>query len=260
MAKATPLVGEWVNPDNARFFTFLAARRNAMVVEKNPEARMASCNNCGNRGFFLSVDNNGLCSSCSQIFLPQIVNDCRIVVESSKIIENSKNGKTIISRCDVGLAALSRLRPFDRKGIPTLTEPLAEIEAGIRSFRSETVQKLVGEQVFLARAKQESASTPAGKLGGYGKAIDNLNKMLLEFDDVSDVEPAIAELVRERDKVRIEIALLKTEKLLAKGKSKLAKEALIDLLVEIKHDTTPVSEQADEIAAIESRIREIGSN
>ena len=136
---------------------------------------MAQCKNCEKRGFFVGVDNNGLCTSCVQVFLPQIVNYCRIVVESGKIVKNSKNGKTIISRCGVGLDALSRLYPFDRRGIPTLTVPLVALEAQFKSIRSETIQKLMGAEVFSARAKQESASTPAGKLGGYGKAIDNLN-------------------------------------------------------------------------------------
>jgi len=94
-------------------------------------------------------------------------------------------------------------------------------------------------------------------LTGYTKAIDNLNKMLLEFDDVSEVEPAIAELVSERDKVRTGIAFLKAEKLIANGKLRQAKEALVDALVEIKHDSTPDAAQADDIARIEAKVSEI---
>jgi len=218
---------------------------------------MAACRYCEKKGFFLSVDRNGLCAGCSEVFLPQIVNDCRIVVESAGIVSKSKNQKTIISRCEVGLAALNRLVPYERRGIPTLTEPSSAIASKFKSIRYESIGRLVGEQVFSARAKQESAATPTGKLTGYTKAIDNLNKMLLEFDDVSEVEPAIAELVSERDKVRTGIAFLKAEKLIANGKLRQAKEALVDALVEIKHDSTPDAAQADDIARIEAKVSEI---
>lgn len=222
---------------------------------------MAKCKNCDKKGFFLSVDRfNGLCANCSEVVLPQISSDVQIVVRSNKIISNSKNPKTIVSRCDDVLAALSRLDPFYRKGIPTIVQPLEEIQDSFESLRSEIAQKLVDEQVFMARAKQESASTPAGKLGGYGRAIENLNKMLLEFEDVTQIEPAIAELIRERDKVRIETAIVKAEKFLAKSKPKLARDALTDLLVEIRHDTTPDAEQAADIARINAIILEIDAN
>jgi hypothetical protein len=185
------------------------------------------------------------------------VNDCRIVIESGAIIQKSKNLKTIISRSEVGLAALRRIAPYERKGIPALSNSVSEVAAEFKSRKTKAIDNLVDEQVFLARSKQESATTPAGKLGGYTRAIDKLNKMLLEFEDVSQVEPAINELVRERDKVSISMAWLKAEKYLAKGKLKQAKDALSDALVDIKHDSTPDDEQVGYIAELEAKIQEI---
>lgn len=218
---------------------------------------MASCKNCGKMGFFLKVDGNGLCPQCVEAVLPILVNDCRIVIESGAIIQKSKNERTVISRCEVGLAALRRIAPYERKGIPALSEPASEVASEFRDRHCKAIDRLVEEQVFLARSKQESASTPAGKLGGYTKAIDKLNKMLLEFEDISQVEPAIAELVRERDKVSISMSWLKAEKLLTKGKLKQAVDALKDALVDIKYDTTPDYEQAEDVASIEAKIHEI---
>lgn len=218
---------------------------------------MASCRNCGKKGFFLAVDQNGLCAECAETVLPGLVNDCRIVIESGSIISKSKNQRTIISRCEVGLAALQRITPYERKGIPALTASVAEVAFEFRNHKAEALEKLVQEQVFLARSKQESATTPAGKLGGYTRSIDKLNKMLLEFDDVSEIEPAISELVRERDKVNIKMAWLKAERYLAKGKPRQAKDALTDVLIDIRHDSTPDDEQAGEVAEIESKIQEI---
>ncbi|NNV47268.1 hypothetical protein GTF03_10115 [Roseobacter sp. HKCCD7415] len=221
------------------------------------EIVLAKCRYCERRGLFLQTDNNGLCRRCSDEHVPQIANLCRIVVESGKIVDRSKNEKTIVSRCDVALGALDRLEPYYRASVPTLDVPIPEIKTEFLSIRSGAIGRLVNSQVFAARAKRESAATPAARLGGYAKAIDNLNKFLIEFEDVTAVEPAIAELVRERDQVRVENAMLKSEKLLAKGKAKLAKEALIDALVDIRHDTTPDADQAKEIAALEAKIAEI---
>lgn len=218
---------------------------------------MASCKNCGKNGFFLSVDQNGLCAECAETVWPGLANDCRIVIQSGSIIAKSKSQRTIISRCEVGLAALNRISPYERKGIPALNEPTAEIASEFRRLKAKAIENLVQEQVFLARSKQESATTPAGKLGGYTRAIDKLNKMLIEFDDVSAIEPAISALVNERDKVNIKMAWLKAERYLAKKKPKQAKDALTDVLIDIRHDSTPDDEQASDIAEIENKIAEI---
>ncbi len=131
---------------------------------------MATCKNCGKKGFFLIVDVNGLCPQCEEIVLPSLVNDCRIIIDSGAVIQKSKNQRTIISRCEVGLAALHRVAPYERKGIPALTEPVSELASEFIDIHRKAIEKLVDEQIFLARSKQESASTPAGKLGGYTRA------------------------------------------------------------------------------------------
>lgn len=218
---------------------------------------MAQCKYCGSTGWFNVVDNNGLCKTCQTLYLQDIVNRCRIVIESGKIIRNSKKIETILSRIDVSLENLEMLKRYDAKGIPTLTAKPHEVIRQMIVERESAIDRFVHEQQILARSAVESASTPTGKLGGYKKAIDRLNKLLLEVQDVAAIEIALAQLVAERDMVRAKNSINKAEALAEKGKIKQAVEVLIDARTELRQDTTPDNEQRHIFLAIDQMIGQL---
>ena len=88
---------------------------------------MGQCKYCGKKGFFLSIDKDGLCRNCAPVLLLQVQQSIRVIKESEEIINKSKNMDTRISRCDTILIHLKRLIELERKGIPTLNIPPSKL-------------------------------------------------------------------------------------------------------------------------------------
>jgi hypothetical protein len=82
---------------------------------------MGQCKFCGRKGFFLSVDSNGLCGNCA----PHIVNDItqrsRIMDDCLRLVHDGKTFETRLTRCDLLFEHLEHLLKYERKGIPTLS-------------------------------------------------------------------------------------------------------------------------------------------
>lgn len=214
---------------------------------------------CSQKGWLLSVDNNGLCLECRDTYLPSIVNDCRIVSESAKIIEKTKNVQTLLSRAKIAINSCKSLEKFAGKGIPTLTPRPREVAEEIAKIAAEAAEKEIDDAIFQARQNFEDATTDAGKLGGYNKSVKRLDKLMDELDDVSPVELAIDTLRRERDVSAITLKLRKADLLIAQSKEKRAKDVLIEALHLIAYDGTKDDLQQGERAEIVRRLREINA-
>jgi|GEM_PF-1710381 hypothetical protein len=81
---------------------------------------MGQCKYCGKKGFFVSIDKDGLCRNCAPILLMQVQQSIRVIKESEDIINRSKNVDIRISRCDTILIHLKRLIELEQKGISTI--------------------------------------------------------------------------------------------------------------------------------------------
>lgn len=101
---------------------------------------MAKCIWCGRKGLFLSVNRDELCERCAFIILNEAKNRIRIINDCGKIIEESHNIKTIISRRDLAFEHLRLLMPYEEKGIPILDRKIIDL---IRGFAETVNEKLV---------------------------------------------------------------------------------------------------------------------
>ena len=144
---------------------------------------MATCKMCEKSGWLLKVDNNGLCEHCEDIYLPQLLNYCRIVIESGQIIGKTKSTATKLSRIKVAADCCDKLIPYEKRGIPTLTENPSDVIRELEKLRVETVSDEVFQLRFKAREKAKDASTDAGKLTGYNQAISKLDKLMGEVEE-----------------------------------------------------------------------------
>lgn len=84
---------------------------------------MAQCKMCGRKGLLLSVSADGLCRSCAPIVVMDVQQRGRIIKDSMKLIEESKNTKTRVSRCDLLIQHAQALSEYERKGIPLNPSP-----------------------------------------------------------------------------------------------------------------------------------------
>ena len=219
---------------------------------------MGICRNCDDRGWFLKIDGNGLCPKCRVEVLPDILRRGEIIEQSLAIAQKTKNVATLLSRSSLIVDHCRHLERFHAKGIPTITPPPAEFRRSIEAAIRSAVAEAVDAEIYAARQKAENATTDSGKLGGYGKGIEKLTKLMDEVVDVSDLELGVERLRRERDGLRFDLLGRKAEVAKAKGQSKKAVDLWIEAIMALRHDTTPDSEQADRIRRAEVAIRDLG--
>ena len=98
---------------------------------------MGQCKYCGKKGFFLSIDKDGLCKNCAPVLLMQVQQSIRVIKESENIINRTKCIDTRISRCDTILIHLKRLIEIERKGIPTLNIPPSKLFEKVTNERNK---------------------------------------------------------------------------------------------------------------------------
>jgi len=83
---------------------------------------MPQCKMCGRKSIFLSVNEYGLCDMCYSYICEDYRNRERILVESRKIIETSKNPETQLRRINVMKEHFQVLLKYEKMGIP-ITDP-----------------------------------------------------------------------------------------------------------------------------------------
>ena len=216
------------------------------------------CRGCQTSGWLLKIDNNGLCEQCSPVLVPDIVNHCRIVIESGDIVRSSKNVMTQLSRCEIAIKHCNMLLPYEQRGIPTLTMAPSEAITMFVNKREKLIDELIQQVRFEARQKATDAPTEAGKLGGYAKAVRTLDKAMVEVHDVTKLEAAILDLRAERDDLRCELLSRRAEVAFAKGKQQAAIEMLIEAMLSLKHDGTPDKAQRTRAETLRARIVALG--
>lgn len=73
---------------------------------------MAKCKRCGKFGLFMSVNKIGLCPRCQNEYNTYIARELEIFGDSSKIVTETDNLSTRLSRCDLALQKLFMVKNF----------------------------------------------------------------------------------------------------------------------------------------------------
>lgn len=73
---------------------------------------MAKCKRCGKFGLFMSVNKIGLCPRCQNEYNAYIAREAEIFGDSSKIVTETDNLSTRLSRCDLALQKLFMMKNF----------------------------------------------------------------------------------------------------------------------------------------------------
>ena len=182
----------------------------------------------------------------------------RIISGSVKLVNESSNLKTRLSRVDVATNSFRELLRYERRGIQTLETPPSEAIGKLASIKKNIIEEHLRNELVRARAKSETASTAASKLSPFAKVIYKIGEMYGELDDVSELERIEIEAREEMDRTRLQVQLSKAEKAEFKGQKKKALDAYLDALFVIRKDSIDDSRQQKEINAIEEKIRSLG--
>jgi|GEM_PF-4363847 len=218
---------------------------------------MPACLNCKSKGWFLIVNNIGLCGECEATHQHIIQNNCSMLIKSLKLIQSSVKADTKLGRIKIARESCVALEPYSAKGIPTVEPYPKELLLHLEHEEQTIVEEEILNACFTAREKSKDASSDSAKLSPYASSIQRLMKIMDYIDDVYKLEKAIGELRTERDSVRAHNFIKKANIWVAKGNDKKAVEILLEALIELRHDSTPDSHQSELIIEIQSMIHKL---
>ncbi|MCZ2260629.1 hypothetical protein [Sporosarcina sp. G11-34] len=217
---------------------------------------MAQCSYCNNKGFFLTVSNDGLCKICAPS-VSMVVNQLvRIIKESNDLVESTKNFKTKIGRLDIIETHLQTLdKDYYSKGIKVLSTPPQEILHEVRAKRVEAIEEEALLQTQKSMDKAHLAKTATTKINNANKALLTLKQFQDEYEYTSkELSVSIIKYIHQTE---YEDLLIKAEKEEFKGNKKKAIDRYQDVLFFLMKDDIDDDIQAVEIMALENKIEEL---
>lgn len=221
---------------------------------------MARCKWCNRSGLFFSVNSDGLCKTCSPIIVFDLNQRKRIIDESLKLIKNSKNIDTKISRADLVIQHLNELQKYEEAGIVP-TNPLPSVYKGRveDEMKKEVVASVADEEQKLQL--QIGASTANKIKEKYLiKFIMRIKDLKAKIKDAGILDLVEKKYENQLHELNLNTFLLEAEKAEFKGSFKRALDQYYEALYFIKHDDIDDSLQENHIVAIESKIKTIKKN
>ncbi|MFH1726434.1 MAG: hypothetical protein ABII00_17630 [Elusimicrobiota bacterium] len=102
---------------------------------------MAACRICGCSNWFFSVSERGLCRSCDHLASIDIDQRARVVLEASRLAEQSGDPRSKIEHMGVVVRNLEALTEYERRGIATLRD---SAEARLIKSRADLDELVAG--------------------------------------------------------------------------------------------------------------------
>ena len=210
---------------------------------------MANCKYCGKKGFFLSVDENGLCRVCSQRVFHDAEPRVRILTESIKLAEEGKTLKTRLSRCDLVLEHAEHLLVYENKGIGTISPSPSELLSEYTQYRNQILLEEAKKAAEKAMSKSEAAATLKTKVFAISQGIIKATEILDESHNSNIGSEIVGDLKARLIKVKLDGFTEAARKAKFKGNNKKAIDQYQETLFLIQEEglTTEMSSIVNEI-------------
>lgn len=218
---------------------------------------MAQCKMCGRKGFFLSVNANSLCKSCEPIVVMDVQQRGRIINDCIKLVAESKNMKTRLSRCDLLVEHAQALLEYEHKGIPTVSPSPSQLLSEYTAMRDQVVLEGVTAEVEKALVKAEIAVTPRTSINEANKALLKIREGKQELRDKAKLDQLEARVRRFSHETQLNAYLEAARKAEFKGQKKKAIDQYQEALYFLRSDEIDDSLQAEKIGEIEAKISDL---
>ena len=218
---------------------------------------MAQCKWCGRKGFFVSVSANGLCKSCEPIVVMDIGQRGRIIIDCMKLVAESKNMKTRLSRCDLLIEHAQALLEYEHKGIPIVDPSPSQLLSEYTAKRDQVVLEGVTAEVGKALAKAEIAATPRTSINEANKALLKIREGKQELRDQAKLNQLEAHVRHFSHETQLNAYLEAARKAEFKGQKKKALDQYQEALYFLRNDEMDDSLRAEKIDEIEAKISEL---
>jgi hypothetical protein len=219
---------------------------------------MARCKYCDKSGFFMKVTERSLCPPCDVVFVHQLLEAGRLAQESMNIALSSKNIETKISRLIFTQNTLSRILPYERKGIPTYTPLPSEAIRAARVLIMDALRTWYTDQLDAARVRFENGKTLSARTSPLIRLMEKLVSMKQYQEIVGTLDQLEQSTRKLVDKVASAFYSSEGGRYAFKGNKKKAIDCYLEALHSIQNDSIPDNLQAQEIRDIETKILELG--
>jgi len=218
---------------------------------------MAQCKMCERKGIFLSVSENGLCKSCESIVVMNIQQRVRIINDCIKLVNESKNMSTQLSRYDLLREHAQALLEYEHKGIPTINPSPSQFLSEYTTNRDQIVLEGITAEVEKALAKAEIATTPRTSINEANKALLKIREGKKELNDQAKLDQLEARIRHFSHEKQLNEYLEAARKAEFKGEKKKALDRYKEALYFLRSDDIDDSLQAEKIGEIEAKISEL---
>lgn len=217
---------------------------------------MAQCKYCSKKGIFLKVSNAGLCNNCHRPVMSSLLSVLKVLDESIKLVNNSKNFTTRINRIDLAIEKCDVLyNEFWSKGITVFEPDPIEAKGKLLKQKEDIVDKGIKDLVERHIDKSKRAKTVRTKISNADKALDELLKFKQLYDyENKGMEETIHAYIH---KVQFDDYVEQAEKHAFKGNIKKAIDKYQDTLFFLKKDNIPDDSQKELFEMIEKKIDEL---
>jgi hypothetical protein len=208
-----------------------------------------------------SVSQLGLCQRCDGPVRAEIESRLRILGESEKLVNESKNYKTRLSRCDELVRQLEGLRALAERGIPALGK-LAEYPGMISEVhhsRNRIVLAEVDDLLEKAELKSDSAATATAKATAFRALLPRLHDLRKELTDPAPIEKHIRAIEFKINRIQLDGLIEKAEKSVFKENWTKALDEYKEALFFVKNDSIDDFNQSGVIHELEHKIAEISA-
>lgn len=197
---------------------------------------MAQCKWCKKKGFFRSVDSNGLCTTCAPGILFDIQQRFRIVNDCMRLAQDGKTFKTRYSRCNLLLEHAEQLLKYEKQGIGTISPAPSAILDEFGILKKKIVSEELGAIVDNAKSNAEVATTVRSKLSALSKGILKARELPVDELDTSEIENELNNEILQIKLNGFEEAAKKAE---FKGNAKKAIDQYAEALFLLKEEENP---------------------
>jgi len=216
---------------------------------------MPQCKWCDRSGIFLSLDDNGLCNNCQTIINNEISQRMRIISESLKLVNESKNIETRISRCDLIINHIAELLKYENKNLSFIQPVPSVLLKQLNEMRENIIINTIKDDAKNIKIKVETQITINQKISILIKFLSKLNEYKILLKNQEIITEFERQTKRYIHKIKLTGYLEEAKKFEFKNLNKKALDQYYEALYFVKNDDIDDSLQVESIEFIENKIK-----
>jgi len=221
---------------------------------------MGQCKWCNRSGWFLSLNSSGLCNNCSPLVNLEASQRIRIINDSLKILSESKNLDTKLSRLNVLLEHANALLKYEQRGIP-ISDPLPSyFISKFGNMCDQIIADSLKDEVNMASSKAAVAVSTTTKVNMLSKVLLKIREYKARSSNPSLLDQLERQVQTEIQRYQLDGYLDSAKKAEFKGQKKKALDQYYEALYLLRHDEVDDSLQKGQITFIENKISELGGS